>query len=113
MQRSAAPRWSECLRPFLSSSTALLTMTKRAALSAITPLLLSMLPALAAAQAPAPIGSAAASPTQAVSLPADYVIGVEDRLGVVFWREQDKALTTDVVVRPDGKISVPMLNDIP
>jgi polysaccharide biosynthesis/export protein len=47
------------------------------------------------------------------SLPSDYVIGIEDLLGVVFWREQDRNLTTDVVVRPDGKISVPMLNDIP
>jgi polysaccharide export outer membrane protein len=47
-----------------------------------------------------------------VEVPGDYVIGVEDVLGVVFWREQDKSLTTDVVVRPDGKISVPMLNDI-
>jgi polysaccharide export outer membrane protein len=45
-------------------------------------------------------------------VPDNYVIGVEDVLGVVFWREQDKNLTTDVVVRPDGKISVPMLNDI-
>jgi polysaccharide biosynthesis/export protein len=47
-----------------------------------------------------------------VSVPGDYVIGIEDVLGIVFWREQDKNLTTDVVVRPDGKISVPMLNDI-
>ena len=86
--------------------------TKRPALSAITPLLLAMLPAVAAAQASAPTIASAPSSQQAVSLPADYVIGVEDRLGVVFWREQDKALTTDVVVRPDGKISVPMLNDI-
>lgn len=46
------------------------------------------------------------------ALPSDYVIGVEDRLGVVFWREQDKSLSTDVVVRPDGKISLPMLNDV-
>jgi len=64
-----------------------------------------------------PVSTNSASPVAAapgsVSLPSDYVIGVEDRLGVVFWREQDKALTTDVVVRPDGKISVPMLNDIP
>jgi polysaccharide export outer membrane protein len=45
-------------------------------------------------------------------VPGDYVIGVEDVLGIVFWREQDKNLTTDVVVRPDGKISVPMLNDV-
>ena len=52
-------------------------------------------------------------PDKGSALPTDYVIGVEDRLAVVFWREQDKALTSDVVVRPDGKISVPMLNDIP
>jgi polysaccharide export outer membrane protein len=29
---------------------------------------------------------------------------------VVFWREKD--LSADVIVRPDGKISLPMLNDI-
>jgi len=69
--------------------------------------------------AAAPLFAQATPPTQAqddarqaVAAGADYVIGVEDKLGVVFWREQDKALTTDVVVRPDGKISVPMLNDI-
>jgi len=58
------------------------------------------------AQAPA------ALPSEQPSLPSDYVIGVDDRLGVVFWREQDKYLSTDVVVRPDGKISLPMLNDV-
>lgn len=45
-------------------------------------------------------------------VPPDYVIGIEDVLGVIFWREQDRVLNADVVVRPDGKISVPMLNDI-
>jgi polysaccharide export outer membrane protein len=39
------------------------------------------------------------------------VIGVEDVLTVMFLRE--KELTSEVVVRPDGKISLPMLNDIP
>jgi len=64
--------------------------------------------------APAPGGvRTTVAPAQVASLPADYIIGVEDLLGIVFWREQDKALSTDVVVRPDGKISVPMLNDIP
>jgi polysaccharide biosynthesis/export protein len=67
----------------------------------VAPLVFCLLPALGAAQAPA-----------GIDVPGDYVIGVEDVLGVVFWREQDKNLTTDVVVRPDGKISVPMLNDI-
>ena len=42
--------------------------------------------------------------------PAGYVIGPDDVLGIVFWRE--KELSQDVMVRPDGKISVPLLNDI-
>src|SRR5262249_32260600 len=35
----------------------------------------------------------------------------EDILSVVFWR--DKEMSADVVVRPDGKISLPLLNDLP
>ena len=42
--------------------------------------------------------------------PADYVIGADDVLTIVFWREKD--LSSDVVVRPDGKISLPLINDI-
>jgi polysaccharide biosynthesis/export protein len=45
-----------------------------------------------------------------VVLPADYVIGPEDVLSIVFWRE--KEMSTEVVVRPDGKISVPLLKDM-
>jgi len=66
---------------------------------------------LAAAQAPqATQGEAARTTTPAASLPSDYVIGVEDVLSVVFWREKD--MSADVIVRPDGKISLPMLNDV-
>ena len=46
----------------------------------------------------------------ATVLPPGYVIGTDDLLSVVFWRDKD--LSADVVVRPDGKISLPMLNDI-
>ena len=42
--------------------------------------------------------------------PADYVVGAGDVLGIVFWRDRD--LTADVVVRPDGKISLALLNDV-
>jgi polysaccharide biosynthesis/export protein len=41
----------------------------------------------------------------------EYVIGPDDVLSVVFWRDKD--MTCDVVVRPDGKISLPLVNDIP
>ena len=54
-------------------------------------------------------GSPATPPP--VALPADYIIGVDDVLNVVFWKEKD--LSAEVVVRPDGKISLPMLNDVP
>ena len=43
-------------------------------------------------------------------VPKNYVIGVEDVLNVVFWRDKD--MSAEVVVRPDGKISLPMLNDV-
>jgi polysaccharide export outer membrane protein len=45
-----------------------------------------------------------------VAVPADYVVGAEDVLSIFFWRERD--LSGDVIVRPDGKISLPLLNDI-
>ena len=45
-----------------------------------------------------------------VTPPGDYVIGPDDVLTVVFWRE--KELSTDVSVRPDGRISLPLLNDV-
>jgi polysaccharide export outer membrane protein len=60
---------------------------------------------------PAP-GSNAAGPAipTGVQVPADYLIGPEDVLTIVFWREKD--LSSDVVVRPDGRISLPVLQDV-
>ncbi len=63
------------------------------------------------AQIPAAAPRPAAPPVAAgVSAPADYVIGPDDQLTVVFWREKD--MSSDVSVRPDGKISLPLLNDV-
>jgi polysaccharide export outer membrane protein len=59
------------------------------------------------------VASSAAAPTVAVTgitPPPDYVIGPSDQLSIVFWREKD--LSADVLVRPDGKISLPLLNDV-
>ena len=42
---------------------------------------------------------------------ADYVIGAEDTLHISVWKEPD--LTETLPVRPDGKISMPLLNDVP
>lgn len=52
----------------------------------------------------------AATSVASVPSSSDYVIGADDRLSVVFWRDKD--ISSDVVVRPDGKISLPLLNEI-
>jgi len=41
----------------------------------------------------------------------DYVIGADDTLHISVWKEPD--LSETLPVRPDGKISMPLLNDIP
>jgi polysaccharide biosynthesis/export protein len=48
--------------------------------------------------------------TSASFVPPDYVIGPEDVLQVTFWREKD--MSSEVIVRPDGKISLPLVNDV-
>jgi polysaccharide export outer membrane protein len=52
-------------------------------------------------------GGASAANTPAGS---DYVIGADDTLHVSVWKEPD--LTATLPVRPDGKISLPLLNDV-
>ena len=55
--------------------------------------------------------TAAPVPEPAKSVaPLDFVIGPDDVLSINFWR--DKELSADVVVRPDGKISLQLINEI-
>jgi polysaccharide biosynthesis/export protein len=51
-----------------------------------------------------------ADPSTPLVPDSSYVIGPDDVLSIVFWREQD--LTRDVVVRPDGRIAIPLLNEV-
>jgi polysaccharide biosynthesis/export protein len=71
------------------------------------------------AQAPAQVATpAAAPPPQTAPAPsngkaqpaADYQIGPEDLLDISVWNNQSLSRTTPV--RPDGKISLPLLNDV-
>ena len=80
--------------------------------SVATVLVLSMFAPLTA-QEPAP----AAKPENGIgtvgtgtALPAGYLIGPDDVLTIVVWREKD--MSADLVVRPDGKITLPLLNDL-
>jgi polysaccharide biosynthesis/export protein len=49
--------------------------------------------------------------TQESGTESDYVIGADDTLRISVWKEPD--LSETLPVRPDGKISMPLLNDIP
>jgi len=60
-------------------------------------------------QAQEPTAKAPAVPASA-ALPPGYVIGPEDLLTIVFWR--DKEISGDAAVRSDGMISLPLLNDV-
>lgn len=59
-----------------------------------------------------PESSIGSAPTPAVAASATprYIIGPDDVLQIVFWREKD--LSGEVVVRSDGRISLPLLNDV-
>lgn len=49
-------------------------------------------------------------PTSIKPAPAGYRIGVDDSLYISVWREPD--LSTQVMVRPDGVITLPLINDV-
>ena len=94
-------------------NTAVLRTTTMLLIAALTAPALAQEPqapsfaARPAVAAPAPGAvSRAAAPA-----PADYVIGPDDVLHVFFWRDQD--LSAETVVRPDGRISLPLLRDVP
>ena len=75
-------------------------MTRRAIVAAIV--LAASVPAWAE-------GPEAAAPAEAHAR-ADFTIGVEDQLRIVVWGEPELSLT--VVVRPDGKITIPLIHDV-
>ena len=67
------------------------------------------------APAQAAVNSASDSKTNAMAEPAapvdsTYVIGADDVLHIAVWKEAD--LTATEPVRSDGKISLPLLNDV-
>jgi polysaccharide export outer membrane protein len=77
--------------------------------------LLVAIPAPLAAQrstssSPAATSTPTATTVSSIDVPRDYVIGVDDVLEVMFWKDKD--LSRDVVVRPDGKIALQLLNEV-
>ena len=78
---------------------------------AVAGVVLFTLSTVAGAQTPAttpPEGTAMAAP--AASVGANYMIGPGDTLQIFVWRNPE--LTSTVPVRPDGKVSTPLVEDI-
>src|SRR5215467_3728845 len=59
---------------------------------------------------PAASASDATVAATPVVVPPEYVIGTDDVMKVDFWRDKD--MSSEVTVRPDGKISLPLINEI-
>ena len=87
-------------------------------LGLVAPAILAMMAivafaSMAAAQsAPPPQASTPAPATDAsgAPLPTDYVIGPNDVLTIRYWRED--TMSAEATVRPDGRISLPLINDV-
>src|SRR5271165_6024751 len=60
--------------------------------------------------APSAASDTNANATASAQSAATYIIGPEDTLHIAVWKESD--LTATLPVRPDGKISLPLLNDV-
>jgi len=65
-------------------------------------------PSSTAAATPTP--SAAVAPVGGYPLSTEYIIGPEDMLQITVWKNE--SLSRTLAVRPDGKISLPLLHDI-
>ena len=90
-------------------------MLKQFMLAAVLALVAPLTAVLAQNTANEPNPSnAATAPKDADQKPAaqdpNYVIGAQDVLDISVWKEAE--LTRTVPVRPDGKISMPLLNDV-
>ena len=55
--------------------------------------------------------TAAVAPSNPLPIQGEYVIGTGDTLQIFVWHNGD--LTVHVPVRPDGRISIPLVEDIP
>jgi len=68
-----------------------------------------LVPAAAGAAPPTPTTPAAAD-VKPTPLPSGYVVGAGDVLQIVVRKEPE--LTRDTVVRPDGRVTIPLLGEI-
>jgi len=57
------------------------------------------------------VGASGQDPESGTKTPDDFVIGLEDVLTINVWKEPELSVK-EATVRPDGKISLPLIGDI-
>jgi putative polysaccharide export protein (PEP-CTERM system associated) len=92
-----------------------LNVIRRTLLALILALAMSALSHAQSASAPGSAASAAAAGTRARTVTTsdtapEYLIGADDELEIAVWNNE--AVTRTVLVRPDGRISMPLINDV-
>jgi len=90
-------------------------MRRRSLTTTAVGVLLATVSAAASGQAPqasATVSSGATATATSIPRPqSGYIIGVDDVLSIMFWRDKDLS-APEVTVRPDGKVTLPLLNDV-
>jgi len=92
-------------------------MRRRSLTTTAFGVLLATVSAAASGQAPqasATVSAGATATATDTSIPraqSGYIIGVDDVLSIMFWRDKDLS-APEVTVRPDGKVTLPLLNDV-
>lgn len=102
----------------LTNSTGMMNILRYTILSAcLVPTLATGLaqtvgkPVLSADPVPAPATEPTKSPSSGPSaVTANYIIGADDNIQITVWKEPN--LSATLPVRPDGKISLPLVGDI-
>lgn len=67
-------------------------------------------PASVTPSVPAAAATAAAPRVTDPVVPPGYVIGTDDLLSIVYWKDKD--MSADAQVRPDGRIALPLINEV-
>src|ERR1051325_3137863 len=87
------------------------TATTAAAATAVAAAPVDETPAAAPAPAPGPQAPPVVRSSSAVDMAKEYLIGPEDVLDITVWKNCPDLCRT-VPVRPDGKLSLPLVNDV-
>jgi polysaccharide export outer membrane protein len=110
--QAPTPSQAEATAAAAAASTPVATTTEPSPAPAATPAATPAAAAVAApAASPAPRVAPVVRSASAVDMTKEYLIGPEDVLDITVWKNCPDLCRT-VPVRPDGKLSLPLVNDV-